>query len=411
MKIKHLCFILLFPLFVYCKEGVKTQENETGKPATIKVLLEKDSEGILLEARGPFVVNNPENGKKLSSGRRGKRFYLYPHEEGIKWGENFLGIFQLQVAPTSSETTFLINGVQYRGAIEVYYVEGKISVINEVDVESYVKATLSEKGLRGLSPNVVDAIAIIARTDAYYKALLNHGAFWHVTATDVNYHGSGLTLQNLEIDKGVDNTRYLIMTYEGQPFPCSWTENSGGKTASYSSIFRKSASTPRGVESPFASKSRQETHWSLNIDTQELAKVVKTNRVTGIDLFVDHFSGRVYAARLHDGTHKEDIEFSTLQKALGQEKLRSNDFSVSIKGNTAVFEGYGKGAGVGLCLYSASQMAERGDEAPSILSEFFPDALVEKMRSYPEAIISNHKSSFVSPKQKQATKKKYKLLH
>ncbi|MCB1110655.1 MAG: hypothetical protein KDK64_06695 [Chlamydiia bacterium] len=412
MKIKSFLFCLLIPLFAFSKETIKTPEKETGKPATIKVLLAKDSDGFLLEARGPFVVSNPENGKKESSGRRGKRFFLYPHEEGIKWGENFLGIFQLQIAPTSAETSFLVDGIQYRGAIEVYNIEGKLHVINEVDVESFVKSTLTEK-LKGksFSPNVMDALAIISRTDAYYKALMNYDAFWHVTANDFDYHGTGLTLQNLDVDKGVDNTRYLVMTYEEQPFPGSWTENSGGKTASYSSIFRKNTSTPSGVETPFALKTRKDTHWSLTINTQELAKVVKTNRVTGIDLFVDHFSGRVYAARLHDGTHQEDVDFMTLQKALGVDKLKSNDFSVSIKGNVAVFEGYGAGPGVGLCLYSAKQMAERGDDAPQILTEFFPGVSIEKMRSYPEAIVSTRKSSFVSPKQKQATKKKYKLLH
>ena len=412
MKIKYLLLFVMIPFLAFTKEFVKTPKRETGKPATIKVLLEKESDGVLLEARGSYTIFNPENGKKVSSGSRGKRFYLYPHEEGIKWGENYLGIFQLQINPTSANTTFLLDGVQYRGAIEVYNVEGKLCVINEVDVESFVKSTLTEE-LNGefFPPNVMDSIAIIARTDAYYKALMNYDAFWHVTANECNYHGSGLTLQNLDVDKGVDNTRYLVMTYEGQPFPGSWTEHSGGKTASYSNIFRKNTSTPGGVDVPFAQKTKSDTQWSLTVDTQELAKVVKTNRVTGIDLFVDHFSGRVYAARLHDGMHQEDVDYMKLQKALGVDNLKSNLFNVSIKGNIAVFEGYGVGPGVGLCLYSAKQMAERGDDAPEILAEFFPGITVEKMRAYPVAIVSAHKSSFVSPKKREVKKKKYKLLH
>ena len=177
----------MIPFLAFTKELVKTPKRETGKPATIKVLLEKESDGVLLEARGSYTIFNPENGKKVSSGSRGKRFYLYPHEEGIKWGENYLGIFQLQINPTSANTTFLLDGVQYRGAIEVYNVEGKLCVINEVDVESFVKSTLTEE-LTGESfpPNVMDSIAIIARTDAYYKALMNYDAFWHVTANECN---------------------------------------------------------------------------------------------------------------------------------------------------------------------------------------------------------------------------------
>jgi len=130
-----------------------------------------------------------------------------------------------------------------------------------------------------------------------------------------------------------------------------------------------------------------------------------------MDLFIDHFSGKVYATRFHDGVHSEDVDFTTLQKALGKDKIKSNDFTVRIKGNIAIFEGYGAGSGVGMCLYSAEQMSERGDNAPQILASFFPQTHLEKMRSYPEAIVSAHKSSFISPKQKEATKKKHKLLH
>ncbi|MGE0198827.1 MAG: SpoIID/LytB domain-containing protein [Simkaniaceae bacterium] len=412
MKSKLILLVLFcFPLFASKAEEIKAAQAETGKPATIKVLLTKDSEGILLEARGSFVVYNPENGKKVSSGHRGKRFYCHPHLEGIKWGEDFLGIFQLQIQPTSPDTTFLVDGMQYRGAIEIYHVEGKLNIINEIDVESFIKSTLSAKIQTSLPNSVLDALAIIARTDAYYTALLNHEAFWHITAQEIDYQGMGLSLQNLAIDRAVDNTRHLVMTFEEQPFPSSWTEHCGGKTASYAAIFRKNTSTPEGINSTFATHSRSDSHWSLTLDTQELAKVVKTNRVTGMDLFVDHFSGKVYAARIHDGAHTEDISFQDLQKALGKEKLKSNEFTVNIKGNVAAFEGYGVGPGVGLCLFSAKQMAERGDTAPQILQMFFPHTQLEKMRIYPEAIVSAHKSSFVSPKQQEVAKKKHRLLN
>jgi len=416
MKIKKSIFTLFACLFCFSfayahQSEIVTTLAEDQKPATIKVLLHKDSTGVLLEARGAFQVINPENGKRISSGRKGKRFYLYPHKEGIKWGEDFLGIFQLQVVPTSPTTTLLVNGIQYRGAIEVYHVEEKLSIINEVDVESFLKSTLSHR-FKGSYPDcVMDAVAIIARTNAYYNALFNHEAFWHIDATDIGYEGTGLTCQNLAVERAIENTRHLVMTFEDQPFPAGWTENCGGKTAPYQTIFRKNTPTPQGVNSIFAAKERKDTHWAFTMNTQDLAKVAKTNRITGIDLFVDHFSSKVYAVRIHDGVHTEDIDFLTLQKHIGKEKLKSNDFTVSIKGNIASFEGYGMGTGVGLCLYSASQMAERGDDTPHLLAEFFPYTHIEKMRSYPEAIVSANKGSFVSPKHKKAAEKKHRLLH
>ncbi|MEM8727535.1 MAG: SpoIID/LytB domain-containing protein [Chlamydiota bacterium] len=411
MKARVLLFLFCLPLLAFTKEKTAQEAVNGEKPATVRLLLQQEAEGILLEAKGPYAIYNPENGKKEGSGKRDKRFYLYPHEEGIKWGENFLGIYQLQFVPTGPETAFLVNGVQYRGAIEVYNIGNGLSIINEVDVETYIKTVLHEAVPSTLPPNVLDAIAIIARTDTYYKALLNDDAFWHINKEEAGYHGNALIFRNLAIDRAVERTKYLVMTYEDKPFPGSWTENCGGKTASYPSIFRKKATTPKGVESKFAIKNRQDSHWSLTVDTQELAKVVKTNRITGIDLFIDHLSGKVYATRLHDGSHTENLAFATLQEKLGKDRLKSNDFNVSIKGNIALFEGYGQGNGVGLCLYSAGQMAERGDEAPAILSEFFPDITIEKMRSYPKSVVSSKKYSLASIKRKEAIKKKYRVLH
>lgn len=373
-----LFFLACLPL---CSHQTSSEEEE--KVATIRLLLEKSSEGFLLEARGPYAVYNPENGKKVSSGLWGKRFYLHPHSEGIKWGENFLGIFQLQIVPTSPTTSFLINGVQHQGSLEIYHVEGKLHLINELSIESYIKATLSDQLDDSLPQTTLDALAICARTNAYYRALSQAGAFYHLSAEEVGYAGSGLMFQKAEVDRAVDNTRYLIMLFEGKPFPCTWSENSLGKTASYSAIFRKGVSTPKGVITPEVGKEQGTYNWSLTVDTQELAKIVKSNRITAIDLFVDPPSGRVYATRFYDGSHVENIDFFTLQKALGKERLKSNDFTLTIKGNTAHFQGRGAGAGVGLCLYTARKLGERGEDAPDILTSFFPNTTLEKARSLP----------------------------
>lgn len=358
--------------------------TENAKPATIKVLLNQNASGILLEVKGSYEVRDPHQQTKLSWGSRGKRYFLYPHEDGIKWGENFPGVYQLQIIPTSDKTTMLVNGIQYRGAIEVYNIDNSLSVVNEVEVESYLKSVLPPMIHRKYPAAVMDSIAIVARTDAYHNAVSNKEAFWHVEAADVGYRGYGLNFNNTSIDRSIDNTRHLIMTYDERPFASTWNKNCAGKTASFQSIFRKNTCTPKGVESHLAAKDRDEHHWSLSIETEKLASVAKTNRVTELDLFVDHHSNKVYAIRVKDGSHSEDIDFITLQKALGEDRLLSNDFTVSLKGNLIIFEGYGEGTGVGVCIYSACQMSERGDLAPKILAEFYPYTHLEKVPSHPE---------------------------
>ncbi len=377
-------------------------QTENATPASIKVLLNQNASGILLEVKGPYEVRDPNEQLKLSWGSRGKRYFLYPHEDGIKWGENFSGVFQLQIIPTSPETTMLVNGIQYYGIVEVYNLDNQLSVVNEVDVETYLKSTLPPRIHRKYPAAVMDSIAIVARTDAYHNAIGNKSAFWHVDAKNVGYRGSGLMFNNTSVDSSIDNTKFLIMTYDDKPFASTWNKNCAGKTASFQSIFRKNTSTPKGVDSHIAAKDRNEHHWSLSIEMEKLAKLAKTNRVTDLDLFVDHHSNKVYAIRVKDGAHQEDIDFLTLQQALGEDQLISNDFTVSLKGNMIVYEGYGEGSGVGLCIYSACQMSESGDLAPKILAKFYPNTRLSKVPSYIETRPTSKLSTqtFESPESK-----------
>lgn len=375
--------------------------SHSEKPATIKVLLKKDLEGALLEIKGGFKVIDPATGKRYSAGTRGKRFFVFPLDNGIKWGEEYPGVFQVQVLPTSGDTTFLLDGIQYRGAVTMFLLDGKLSFVNELDVETYLKVTMANALPRTLHSAVRDSAAIIARTNAYYTALANHDAYWHVNADDVKYEGYTKAYSDAEMDRSIDSTKYLVMTYDSQPFPATWTENSAGHTASYNTIYRKNIQSPNGVEAIFAKKDRSDWKWKYSIPTSELATKLKINRVSEIDTFVDMKTKKVYGIRIKDGKHVKDISIAALQKLLGEDKVKSSDFSLEMKGGKVSFAGHGKGLGVGLCLYSAQHMADGGELAPKLLAEFFPFTHLEKMRAYPDMIITHSREYFIAPKKKR----------
>lgn len=379
-----MCFTLSCVHLKASTQEEAKQKQETAGPAMVKVLLKKNTEGSLVEVRGSYRVLDPLKNKVISSGVKGKRFYLYPHKEGIKWGEDFLGIYQIKIIPSSKESSVLVDGVQYKGNIEVYHIDERITVINEVDVENYLKAILTPRFAHHIHEVVMDSLAIVARTNVYYQVLHNKDAYWHVEAQDVDYKGFAATLFNSNVDRAVDNTRFLVMTYEKQPFATTWNENCAGKTASYHSIFRKNVSTPGGVKSAFAERARKEHHWSFSVSKSKIAELAHTNRVTNLDLYIDGNSEKVYAIRVQDGSHCKEIDFFHLQQGLGKNILLSNDFTISVEGNSIIFDGFGEGCSVGLCIYSATQMAKRGDTAPEILATFYPYSHLEQIHSLPE---------------------------
>ncbi len=358
-------------------------------PRNIQVLLEKDASEVLLEVKGPYYLFNPHDGSRLSSGLLGKRFIVRELENGLKWGEEFPGIHQLYIKPRSAETSIFVNGIQYAGAVAVYGVAGTINVVNDLDIETYVKAQLTAQFAAPLESEVMSALAILARTDAYYRATRSNESFWHISADEAGYQGSALVVSNSPADRAVDSTRHLILVHNENgrslPFATTWTENSAGKTAPYSSIFRKDALAPeKGVEAPHAALSRNEFKWSYQIGKKALSHLLDVAQIKSIELFVDKPSNKVYGLRVKDGSDSHDVDFLALQEKLGKSHLQSSDFTVSLKDDSILFTGYGKGHGVGLCLYSATALAQNGENAVKILSKFFPETYLYNLGALPK---------------------------
>lgn len=352
--------------------------NASMRSENIRVLLEKDIKDALLEVRGPYFIYNPADGAKISSGSFGKRFKIRASSTGIRWGEEFPGIHQVLITPRSSETSILLNGIEYSGGLAFYKLGNTISVINIVDVETFVKSILIAEFPNPLETEVMSALAISARTTAYYH--MNRAkaeSFWDVEAQDVGYVGCSMITKDSPIVTAVNSTKNMILVNsqdgKNSAFAAYWTKHSAGKTAALHSIFRNDMQAPKeGVEVPQSSLDRDNVKWSFAISKDDLAEILKVKKIEKIEFFVDKNSGKTYGFRVKGGKEVHDFDFFQFQEKVGKDKLLSNDLKLKIKGETITFSGYGEGHGVGVCLHAASSMAQRGDMAVKILSQFFP---------------------------------------
>lgn len=391
--------IFTFAFSVFCSASLSLSANESTSyeriaepmaPRNIQILIEKDVPGVLLEVKGPYYIFNPHDGSRVSSGLLGKRFMIHELESGLKWGEEFPGIHQIYIKPRSSETSIFINGIQYAGAVAVYGISETINIVNDIDIESYVKAKLTSQFLIPLEAEVMSALAILVRTDAYYHAThANPSSFWHINGKELGYQGSGLVIHNSMIDRAVESTRHLILLHHENgrdlPFATSWTENSAGKTVPYSQIFRKESFAPElGVEAPHAALIREDSKWTYQIGKKTLAHMFNLNAVASFELFIDKTSSKVYGVRVKDSSEPIDIDFIALQEKLGSDHLQSSDFTVTLKEDAIVFTGFGKGHGAGLCLYSANALAQNGENAVKILAKFFPETYLYNLDAVPK---------------------------
>lgn len=347
----------------------------------LKVLIKQDVPGVLLESKGGYVVSDPANGKKLSSSKKSKRFYLHAQQDGLKWGEGFPGIYQLHVSGALPKDTFLIDGIEYEGLISVYDIENQLAIVNQVPIESYLKSFMTEKfDGEHLDMHVLKALAIVLRTQFYYTSAKNKNAFWQVDRSNSTFLGCSNQAIDRYVEEAIDSTKAIILTFNYRPFFAEWTEHSAGTTASFPMIFRKNILSPHGVEAPLARKDKDNTRWTFSMQKSQLAQMVKANRVTAIDTFEDSHSKRIYAVRVKDGNHHLDFDFFAFQKLMGEKYLKSNQFTVNFDQDMVKFEGFGKGHGVGLCLFSANEMAKKGSTVEEILLAFFPNTLLQEVK-------------------------------
>ena len=382
-------WILSLSLFFVSFAFTNTSVESVDKPDNIQILLAKEVSEALLEVKGSYNIFDPKDGVKIGSGLLGKRFLVHSTHNGLRWGEAFPGIHQIYVSPRSESSSILLNGMEYKGSIGIYKVGRRLYIINDVAIEDYIKSVLTPQFPYPLASEVMASVAILARTDAYYLVTKYQDTMWQADSKEINYQGSALIIPNSAVDRSVDLTKHLVLSYpkDGQnlPFAAKWTEHSAGRTASYSTIFRKEGGISfNGVQAPHASLNRADSKWVYSLSKGELAKKMGLNTVTEVDLFIDASSKKTYGVCVKGKEQTKNLNFFAFQQSLGENNIQSNDLQVVLTKDEVHFKGFGKGHGVGLCLYSATSMAQNGENAIQILSKFFPNTCLVNLNAIPE---------------------------
>lgn len=222
-----LLFLALLPASVSLHAGV--WDNVSGyfrgqrKPEAplIRVLILHDVENANLEVLGKYSLYDPYTNSHISTRFSGKSRKIQTMSDGLKWGESFPGLYQIKIRPEESISKTMINEHMYTGDIFIYDIGGTISVVNQIPVEDYVRTILIPYQHQYLEPETLAALAIVARTNAYFQAANPKNTYWAVDAEKVGFRGR--VPSSKTIDDAVKNTRYMIMSktgvYEGVATP------------------------------------------------------------------------------------------------------------------------------------------------------------------------------------------------
>ena len=83
--------LMISPVYSGPIESIKSffSGAEHSAEPTIKILLEKETEGAMVQVTGPYNIYDPYTGRRLATRFTGKSAFIQPVREGVRWGEVF----------------------------------------------------------------------------------------------------------------------------------------------------------------------------------------------------------------------------------------------------------------------------------------------------------------------------------
>jgi SpoIID/LytB domain protein len=197
------------------------------------------------------------------------------------------------------------TGHRYRGAIEVAERNGSLSVVNHVDLETYVAGIAEEKGagwpLEGLKVLAIAARSLGAATMTWYDKSRSNG--YHICPTQLCQVYLGYDGEEPMMRRATAETAGVIRTYNGRPILAMYHGNGGGQTETYKRLIDYGGDPHpylRSVKYPYADPkrwTRQETHASIE-GSLRAAGVPVPGRLTGLEVLERGDSPRVVKMRV-----------------------------------------------------------------------------------------------------------------
>ncbi len=294
-----------------------------------------------------------------------------------------------------------IAGIKYRGNIVLALSDDKtITVINEVKLDDYIGGVISEEMSPDWPMEALKAQAVAARTFAVYS-LGNHDEEGYdvCASTHCQVYG-GIDSESPSGLRAVSATRGEIMVYQGKPIYAAFHASSGGMTAGSDETGGTALPYLLPVRDPLDTKTPNR-HWQVSMSAKELSAelsaagfpigTLKTIELTPMKV------GQGAKDRYTSGRIKQICFIGTKQTVIvpgpklrwivglpstladvrrgdGKSSSMNSNGKLVFSGpnDEVIFDGYGRGHGIGLSQWGAYSMAEKKSYR-DILNHYYKD--------------------------------------
>jgi len=349
---------------------------------SIRVLLAQDAPFLDVRSEGAFVLVSESGEMKTLHGP----IHLIARGDGLHLDGRRLADGQVQLRPLRQSLTLVIGKgggtgattpLPISGAVRVSRKGHALSVVNQVDLEEYVKGVVPSEVSSAWHPEMLKVQAVAARTYALYNKMLSAAREYDVVATIQDQVYRGRVGVDRRVEEAVESTRGIVVTHQQAPIYAAFSSTAAGPTEDAVNVWaNKDLPYLKGVECPFDLESPY-YQWKASVKIDLLEHNLRhqgfsVGTIATITPIAYSRAGRVARLRILHSGGETILRGEDLRKAAGYTVIPSTQFEVESIGADVVFAGYGAGHAVGLCQWGAKELAELGYSYNSILQYYYP---------------------------------------
>ncbi|HEY1686768.1 MAG TPA: SpoIID/LytB domain-containing protein [Tepidisphaeraceae bacterium] len=409
--ILHPSYFILFLFLCLCVSGCVAPVGTSIQPPpliatpagvpVVRVRLLANQTHLTISASSAPNYSTDTNPRRHSLDlARQSRYTLTLSPAGWSLGGSPLGLGRLRIYQ-AGDGTIAINNKRYRGDYELVPVStASFDVVNQVDVESYLKGVILGEMYPKWPYEAYRAQAVAARTYAIYESrTAPAGQSWNLYADTRSQVYGGMRDESPLGNQAVDSTRGVVLAYgprgEERIFCAYFSSCSGGVTQDSSAVFGFDLPPLRAhVVGNWCSASPQFV-WTVNLSKWNLAErfrrwgqinarpIREISSVNRIDVHTVNAYHRPTSFVITDNHGRHWVlPCEELRHAVntGGTVLRSSFVSTYNGSVSITFTGHGSGHGVGLDQWACAALAKAGYRHESILLWSYPGAVL--IRAY-----------------------------
>ncbi len=266
--------------------------------------------------------------------------------------------------------------VQVSGHVQLVRRGEGFWVINQVELEEYVKGVVPSEVSSSWHPEMLKAQAVAARTYALYQQMLSAPREYDVAASIQDQVYRGRQGIDERIEQAVESTKGLVITHQDAPIYAAFSSTAAGLTEDSMVVWSKDLPYLKGVECPFDLESPH-YQWKASFKLEALEQNLRqqgfaVGTIATFTPLVYSRAGRVATIRILHSKGELILRGEDLRKVVGYTVVPSTQFTIESFGPDIVLAGYGAGHAVGLCQWGAKALAELGYSFSSILRYYYP---------------------------------------